>query len=261
MKSEIFLKILESFPEYHKQFLELAVERDIQNKLSIRESNKYKLISERDEFWDVDNEKQYPKMTVRLLDSLTRCLTGDGSKTKKFSSNYKNKPDRPWTGEDELQDKFESGKKIGGWTTEINEVSCMEEDYEGSEPESVSSESRSKDSGGKARPQLMPIKDKALTSFRIALLKLTDSSREIVTGRSKSDRDVNANINYPIELDITDEIKCKNVELGLSTEVVAPVSPEGNSSPDVMMPVRPNSLSLQNRINQLTGVRPVSVGS
>ena len=151
MKSEIFLKILESFPEYHKQFLELAVERDIQNKLSIRESNKYKLIPERDEFWDIDNEKKYPKMTVRLLDSLTRCLTGDSSKGKLgFSSENKNKPDRSWTEEGEGEDNIRDGKKIGRWNMEINEASYMEEDYEGSSPEpSVSSESRSKDSKGK----------------------------------------------------------------------------------------------------------------
>ena len=206
MKSEIFLKILESFPEYHKQFLELAVERDIQNKLSIRESNKYKLIPERDEFWDIDNEKKYPKMTVRLLDSLTLCLTGDSSKGKLgFSSENKNKPDRSWTEEGEGEDNIRDGKKIGRWNMEINEASYMEEDYEGSSPEpSVSSESRSKDSKGKDWPVLVPIKDQAQTSFRIALLKLADSSKgATVNEGSKSARDINENIDYGSEMDVS----------------------------------------------------------
>ena len=64
------MKVLESFPEYYKSFLELALKRDIQIKLSIRDSNKYKLIPEKDDFWINDFEKKYPKMTSSVLESI-----------------------------------------------------------------------------------------------------------------------------------------------------------------------------------------------
>lgn len=69
INSETFVKILETFPEYHRQFQELAIERDVQNKLSIRESDKFKYIQKSDEFWSKDQEVQYPKMTRKLQQS------------------------------------------------------------------------------------------------------------------------------------------------------------------------------------------------